>query len=364
MLDRIPLLTLSGFRSPNVRPTEYGEIQPAVVISSGDLILNMAHSCREFTITIQHPLPPFSPATPFGVQLSLPLNYLASLFILDHGIHGRSIRIRLISPSQAFKLDKYSTVPAHKRFMLDEHEQPVLLYPWNLNDHFDLLGILQGREFVAQIPSTISMERLVDWGARLKDAAASVDGTVVQVLFDNVDTGRVSQLQNLPAQLRNNPFCSQSHKSGSSPHNSRRPENRQLNHRDRTSTTSPSATRSSCSDESFGRLTPYHSHSKRPRSDSASSDTHVDEERFWAVRQRLLRPNSPGRYYRPKGSSSTSPHHDLKDRRGHRRQRSSHDKDKREVSADSNSPDLKAEEIKVEVIKPDMAESEIKVEAS
>lgn len=84
--------------------------------------------------------------------------------------------------------------------MLDELARPVLFYPWHQNDHFDLLGILQCGEVVGQVSESVTMEDLVDWGARIKEEAAALDGTVVQILFDNIETGRVSQLETIPVQ--------------------------------------------------------------------------------------------------------------------------------------------------------------------
>jgi len=195
MLDDVQLVALSGFRSPDLNPTDLGTVHPGVIICAGDVSLTMAHRSKEFSITVHYNFPPFNPTTPYGVALSFPLNHLASIFFLDHGNHGHSVRIRLISPAQAFKLNNYSAVPAHRRYMLDELARPVLSYPWHQNDHFDLLGILQCGEVVGQVSSSITMENLVDWGARLKEAAAALDGTVVQILFDNIETGRVSQLE-------------------------------------------------------------------------------------------------------------------------------------------------------------------------
>ena len=360
MSDAISVLSISGFRSPNLKPTEYGTIRPPVVISSGDFMLNIAHSCREFTLTIQHNFPPFSPTTPYGVQLALPFHYIASIFILDHGFHGRSVRIRLISPSQAFKLDKHAIVPSHKRFMLDEHAQPALLYPLHMNDHFDLLGILQSREFVAQIPPTISMECLVDWAARLKDAAASMDGTVVQVLFDNMDTGRVSQLKSLPAKLQTVDFTGQSNKSDFVQNAIRIRKHGDSRHGEGTSTSSTSF--STSSDESYGRLTPYSSDSKRRRSESPSSDRHYEGEDLWALRQRVLRPNSPGRYYRPKSSSKYyRPSKHGKHLSNSEKGNSSRSKDKG-GELTNGSPDCIATEIKVEVLTSEIKVEEVKAE--
>lgn len=245
--------------------------------------------------------------------------------------------------------------------MLDEHAQPVLLYPWHLNDHFDLLGILQGREFVAQIPPTISMEDLVEWGARLKEASASLDGTV-QVLFDNMDTGRVSQLQSLPAQLQSRPNRTRSRKLGSSLNSSRHSLTRESNRGDKTSATSPSTTRSPSSDDSLERLTPYPHDSKRPRSKSPS-DCHGDDESVWKHRQLLLRPNSPGRYYRPKDSSSASLHYRPRNHMRHgggAGRHRPHGKGKWDVLVPSVLP-LKEMEIKIETDSPDINESEIKI---
>ena len=294
MLDGINLRSLSGFRSPNIMPNEYGIAKPGVVISSGDLSLTIGRTSQCFIFTVQHNFPLPHSAIPNGVQLSVPFNYLASLFILDHGIHGRSIRIRLISPSQAFKLDKSAVVPTHKRHMLDEHGQQVLLYHSNHNDPFDLLGILQAREMVAQIDPSVSMEVLVDWGARLKDAAALVDGTEVQVLFENADTGRVSQLQSFPvpsqvvkaAALR----CSIQQ------------QGQEFRYRPRFSRGVPYSVGS----ESSGRLTPYSIPSKRQCLESRSRPERLEGEGMIEYRQRVLRPGSPGRHYQPPTSSTRS----------------------------------------------------------
>jgi len=157
-----------------------------------------------------------------------------------------------------------------------------LLYHWKQNDHFDLLGILQSREFVAQIPGDLSMEALVDWGARLKDAAM-IDGTMVQVLFDNLDTGRVSQLQGMPVMHQ---FRENSKETWGNlplePNDS--PVSRTLS----PSTPSPV-------DPSFGRLTPYH----EQREESPPRPERKDGEELEAYRRRVLRPSSPSRYYRP-----------------------------------------------------------------
>lgn len=363
MSDAISILSISGFRSPNLKLTEYGAIQPPVVISSGDVMLNIARSCQGFTLTVQHNFRPYSPTTPYGVQLVLPFHYLASIFILDHGFHGRSIRIRLISPSRAFKLNKHA---AHKRYMLDEHGQPALLYPLHTNDHFDLLGILQSGEFVAQIPPTTSMESLVDWGARLKDTAASMDGTIVQVLFDNMDTGRVSQLQSLPAQLQPVPFTKQSKNSDFLRKGIRIRNYSGSRHSEGTSGLSTSFSVSS--DESYGRLTPYASDGKRQRSESPSSDRHNEGEDLWMLRQRALRPNSPGRYYRPKSSSKYyCPSKRGKYLRNPGKKNSPRSEDKLEEFADGSpeltATEIKATEMKIEVITSDIKE-EVKVEAS
>jgi hypothetical protein len=262
--------------------TQYGTVQPPVVITSGFLSLWLGRLAQSFVVTITHSFPPNQLNVPYGVTLEIPLNYLASIFILDHGIHGRSLRIRLISPSQAYKLDRHSTVPAHKRYMIDEAGNMQLLYHWQQNDHFDLLGILQSREFVAQIPGDLSMEALVDWGARLKDAAM-VDGAVVQVLFDNLDTGRVSQLQGMPImhQFREN----SSEKWG----------NVALEPYDSSVSRTLSMTTPSPVDPSFGRLTPYH----EQRQESPSRPERMDGEELETYRRRILRPSSPSRYYRP-----------------------------------------------------------------
>jgi hypothetical protein len=293
MLDGINLRSLSGFRSPNIMPNEYGIAKPGVIISSGNLALTIGRTSQSFIFTVQHNFPLPHSAIPNGVQLSVPFNYLASLFILDHGIHGRSIRIRLISPSQAFKLDKSAVVPTHKRHMLDEHGQQVLLYHWNQSDHFDLLGILQAREMVAQIGPSVSMEVLVDWGARSKDAAALVDGTEVQVLFENADTGRVSQLQSfpVPSQVAKAAALRCSIQQG--------PE---FHFRLQSSRGRPYSVGS----EAFGRLTPYSIPSKRHCLESRSRPDRLEGEDFIEYRRRVLRPGSPGRHYRPPTSSTRS----------------------------------------------------------
>jgi hypothetical protein len=365
MLDAISILSISGFRSPNLKRTEYGTTQPPVIISSGDLMLNIAHSRQEFTLTIQHNFPPYSSTTPYGVQLVLPFHYLASIFILDHGFHGRSVRIRLISPSQAFKLDKHAIVPSHKRYMLDEHAQPALLYPLHMNDHFDLLGILQSREFVAHIPPTIKMESLVDWGARLKDAAASIDGTTVQVLFDNMDTGRVSQLQSLPAQLQNIPFTKQSKKSDFVQNANRIRKNGESRHSEGTSAFSTRFSISS--DESYGRLTPYTSNGKGRCSESPSPDRYYEGEGLWVLRRRT--PNSPGRYYRPKSSSKYyRPSKHGKYSSNSKRNNSSRSLGKGEELTDGSSSliatEIKVAEMKAEVVALEMKVEEVSVGAS
>jgi hypothetical protein len=174
--------------------------------------------------------------------------------------------------------------------MLDEHGQQVLLYHWNQNDHFDLLGVLQAREMVGQIDNSVSMEALVDWGARLKDAAALVDGTEVQVLFENVDTGRVSQLQSFPVP-------SQVAKAAAL-----RSQNQEFHYRPRFSRGVPYSVGS----ESSGRLTPYPIPSKHRCSESHSRPDRLEGEDFNEYRRRILRPWSPGRHYRPPTSSIRS----------------------------------------------------------
>src|SRR5579859_2604733 len=307
IFDQLSLLSLSGFRSPNLVMTQYGTLQPPVMISAGHVALWIGRTSHEFVMTIQHTYPPWNPAIPHGVRLTVPLNYLASIFILDHGVCGRTMRVRIISPSQAFKLDKNATLPAYKRHMLDERGAPVLLYPWQQNDHFDLLGILQSRECVIHIPRETDMEALVDWGARLKDAAMRLDGTVVQVLFENLDTGRVSQLKGIATPPAQPSRASRTRKrrrfrrSVPLPNDNESSENDDKTASSRTLSPlhsrdgSQADSRTSIDDDSFGRLTPYNSpEPKRPR--SASSENDDEEEDFWSHRHRVLRPNSPSRY--------------------------------------------------------------------
>jgi hypothetical protein len=176
--------------------------------------------------------------------------------------------------------------------MIDETGHKQAMYHWQQNDCFDLLGILQSREFVAQIPGDVSMEALVDWGARLKDAAAMVDGKVVQVLFDNLDTGRVSQLQGLPVMQQ---FASSTSDSSES-----------LSRDEDESSISPTGTSTSATNDldipsASGRLTPYDCAGKlrQERDESPPLHGRNDGEDFWAYRQRILRPLSPSRHYRP-----------------------------------------------------------------
>jgi hypothetical protein len=173
--------------------------------------------------------------------------------------------------------------------MLDAHGQQVLLYHWNQNDHFDLLGILQAREMVAQIDPSVSMEVLVDWGARLKDAAALVDGTEVQVLFENADTGRVSQLQSFPVP-------SQAAKAAALRRSIQ--QGQEFHFRLQSSRGAPY----SVGTESTGRLTPYSIPSKRQCLKSRSGPDRLEGEGFIEYRRRVLRPGSPGRHYRPSTS--------------------------------------------------------------
>ena len=300
MMENVPLIALSGFRSPDINPTELGTVQPTVVICAGDINISIAHTSQEFSIAVHHNFPPFNPITPYGVRLCIPLNNLASIFFLDHGNHGRSIRIRLISQAQAFKLDQFATVPGHKRYMLDELARPVLLYPWHQNDHFDLLGILQGREVVAQLSPSISMEYLVDWGARLKEAAATLDGTAVQVLFDNIETGRVSQLETRPLPSQHCISISKSSNKDTIPNSDLQniysePYPHALHKPHNTG-------KSSNSEDCFGIPTPPR---RRSSVQSASTDhQRLNDEDYWTHRQRVLRPNSPRRYYRPQKRKS------------------------------------------------------------
>ena len=326
-MDNIQLIALSGFRSPDINPTELGTVHPSVVICAGDVNVTMAHTAQEFNLSVHYNFPPFNPTTPYGVGLSIPLNNLASIFFLDHGNHGRSVRIRLISLTQAFKLNKFATIPAHKRHMLDEQGRAVLLYPWHQNDHFDLLGILQCREVVGQVSSSISMEELVDWGARMKEAAAALDGTIVQVLFDNIETGRVSQLETitLPCQLGIS-ISTITNKGTTENLELREPDEHQTQILPNFRFTSQSLH----SEDSFGLPTPPHSHERRRPSVQTSSPDRLDDEDYWSHRQRVLRPNSPRRYYRPEKRKSPaaedkgktkdkSPRKRLKRERDHRK---------------------------------------------
>lgn len=330
MLETVPLLALSGFCSPNASMTAYGISHPAVIISSGELSISIAYSGKELLVTVQHNIPPFLPTIPCGVQLALPFNYLASLFILDHGRHGRSIRIRLISPNRVFKLAKYATAPAHRRCMLDEHAKPVLLYPWHQNDHFDLLGILQAREVVAQIPSSVSMEKLVDWGAKLKDLAATTDGAELQVLFENMDTGRVSQLQKTPATLQSRPVTENVSKTLTSCQSSLPKNRHEFRHHDSFCAIPHLASQPPSSRESYEHLASNSVGTKRVRSGSLSSPDHrCEADKYWKHRNRTPGANSMERYYR----SETKPrHHLLTERRKRKgrggRKRGSRDKER------------------------------------
>jgi hypothetical protein len=169
--------------------------------------------------------------------------------------------------------------------MLDEFGKPSMLYPCNLNDHFDLLGILQGREVVLQISGGMSMEAVVDWAAGLKDTAAS-KMTRLQVLFDNPETGRVSQLKDLPDRLQPSPeaikFAAAIARSPSSAFflsESRIP-------------TQPATMTRKRKQENAG---PDSKSGKHAKTSSNSSD----DDGLWCRRQRWLRPNSPSRHYRP-----------------------------------------------------------------
>jgi hypothetical protein len=295
MMDNIRLIALSGFHSPDINPTELGTVHPAVVICAGDVNVTMAHTAQEFNITVHSNFPPFNPTTPYGVRVSIPLNNLASIFFLDHGNNGRSIRIRLISLTQAFKLNQFATIPAHKRHMLDELGRPVLLYPWYQNDHFDLMGILQSREVVGQVSSSISMEELVDWGVRLKEATAALDGTIVQVLFDNIETGRVSQLETILVPGQKCMSISETTYKGATGlrDHGHSETNRHIPHQ------SHRTTQSLYSEASFGIPTPPLSNGQRPSSVHTASTDRLDDEDYWTHRHRVLRPQSPRRYYRP-----------------------------------------------------------------
>jgi hypothetical protein len=291
--DNLSLLAISGFHSPRSRLSDHLSPQIPVVIRAGDLTLQASHSNDKFNIAIQRKIAPLATNIPHGVLLSIPLYYLTSIFIFDHGLHGHSMRVRLISPNRAFRLSGGATVPAHHRYMLDEFGKPSMLYPCHLNDHFDLLGILQGREVVLQISGGMSMEAVVDWAARLKDTAAS-KMTSLQVLFDNPETGRVSQLKDLPDRLQPSPEAikfaaaiTRSPSNSSFPSESRIP-------------TQPAAMAKKRKQE----ITPPESKSdKRAKTSSNTSD----DDGLWCRRQRLLRPNSPSRHYRPQYTPPDDP---------------------------------------------------------
>ena len=171
--------------------------------------------------------------------------------------------------------------------MLDEHGTTALQYPWYENDSFDLLGIIEVGEVVAQISSDLSMEELVEWGARLKDSAELGYGTVIQVLFDNIDTGRVSQLQSLYDKSRN-PLMTGRDARGHHHYNCYGDKYASSKSHD-----------SNPSSDSYGRLTPYadQSHGKPSSSDH-------EEIAWYEYRRSVLRPNSPTRYYGPEPSAT------------------------------------------------------------
>jgi len=282
--DKLSLLAISGFHTPRNSLAECDAPQLPVVVRAEDLTLEAAQSKAKFNISIQRKIPPLTTDIPHGVLLSIPLYYLASIFVFSHGLHGHSMRLRLISPTRAFKLGGGS--PAYNRYMLDECGKPIMLYPCHLNDHFDLLGIFRGREVVLQISTYMSMEVLVDWAARLKDTAAS-ENIPIQVLFDNPETGRVSQLQDLPARLQPSPEAQR--------------KNRLMNHTHlytslrSGSAAAPHQPAPTSTNLKQDRFTPYAKRHKWTKNQSKKLDE-VDE---WDRRQRLMRPNSPSRYYRP-----------------------------------------------------------------
>jgi hypothetical protein len=282
--DNLSLLAISGFHSPRSRLSDHLSPQIPVVIRAGDLTLQASHSNDKFNIAIQRKIAPLATNIPHGVLLSIPLYYLTSIFIFDHGLHGHSMRLRLISPSRAFKLSGGATVPGHHRYMLDEFGKPSMLYPCHLNDHFDLLGILQGREVVLQISGGMSMEGAVDWAARLKDSAASKK-LRLQVLFDNPETGRVSQLKDMPDVSQPSPQALRFAAAiARSPSNSTFQSDSGI-------PTQPAAM-----GKKRKQITP-----PDPKSDkrAKTSSNPSDEDGIWCRRQRLLRPNSPSRHYRP-----------------------------------------------------------------
>ena len=282
--DKLSLLAISGFHTPRNSLIQYDVPQLPVVVRAGDLTLEATQSSENFNLTIQRKIPPLTTSIPHGVLLSIPLYYLTSIFVFSHGVHGHSMRIRLISPTRAFKLGGCSS--AYNRYMLDECGKPSMLYPCHLNDHFDLLGILRGREVVLQISAAMSMEALVDWAARLKDTAASKK-IPIQVLFDNPETGRVSQLRDLPVRLEPSPEVRQQNRpmSRTSSETSSHSENTVTQRQPAPMSTKPKRQ----------RFTPYSNGHKGTKNQSDK----LDEDGEWNRRQRLMRPNSPSRYYRP-----------------------------------------------------------------
>src|SRR5579859_7844419 len=66
IFDQLSLLSLSGFRSPNLVMTQYGTLQPPVMISAGHVALWIGRTSHEFVMTIQHTYPPWNPAIPHG----------------------------------------------------------------------------------------------------------------------------------------------------------------------------------------------------------------------------------------------------------------------------------------------------------
>ena len=147
----------------------------------------------------------------------------------------------------------------------------------------------------------------MDWGARLKDSAAAVDRTMVQVLFDNVDTGRVSQLQELPVINHSAPSDS-TEPWRSIWGNAPRDDDSSSLSLSRTLSGTPSSAVEVSDNDISGRLTPYDHRPIRRLSESVVPDERGDDD-FWKERQRIMRPNSPSRHYRPTyrtGPSETS----------------------------------------------------------
>jgi len=131
-------------------------------------------------------------------------------------------------------------------------------------------------------------------GARLKHAAAVIDGTIVQVLFENMNGESVSQLHGLPIQLHEL----------SIPQDSRRTItaiSRSWKHKviryEKALTSSHMRSQSLYSEEAFKHLTPRNPGLKRYYSGSSSLPSFSNRRlKSLDSRYRSFRLNSPERY--------------------------------------------------------------------